>query len=113
MKVKSLNSIVFHTENLDKLISFYSDILFLEPDEYVDNGNTVQDISNNHVNYVLDEMLLCFEAGKQTDQGTIILNVEDIKESKEILKNLEIKIEKDNKDWFTINDPDGRTIIFE
>ena len=113
MKVKSLNSIVFHTKNLDELISFYSDILFLETAEYMENGQTIQDISDSHANYILDEMLLCFEIGKKTDLGTIILNVEDIKESREILKNLEIKIEKDNNDWFKIKDPDGRSIIFE
>ena len=75
MRVKSLNSVVFHTENLDKVISFYTDVLFLEVGEYVDNGKTVQDISDNHVNFALDEMLLCFEVGQRTDKGLSLIHI--------------------------------------
>ncbi len=113
MKVNSLNSIVFHTENLNKIKSFYSDILFLEVGEYEDGGKIIQDSSDSYVNYALGEMLLCFEVGQRTDKGTIILNVEDLKESKEILRNLEVKIEKESDGWFIIKDPDGRSVIFE
>ena len=113
MKVKSINSVVFHTENIEKLKSFYSDILFLDVAEYEDGGKPVQDISAEHVNYVLSDTLLCFESGQQTDKGTIILDVEDLKESKEILSNLEVKIVKEAEGWMMIHDPDGRTIIFE
>ena len=113
MKIKSINSIVFHTEHLEKLKSFYSDILFLDLAEYEEEGKPTQDISNEHVNYVLSDTLLCFESGQHTDKGTIILNVEDLKESKEILNNLEVKILKEAEGWLMIQDPDGRTIIFE
>lgn len=113
MKVKNLNSLVFQTENLPALKSFYSDILFLDVAEYVENGNNKRDLSSNHINYILGETLLCFEQDNRTDKGTIIFNVDNLSESKEILKNLDIQIIKDSKDWIMIEDPDGRNIIFE
>lgn len=113
MKVKSLNSIVFHCQDVAKAREFYVDVLGLEVGKYEKDGETVPDESESYVNFHLDNSLLCFEKGQSNDKGTIILNVDDLGEFKNRLIDKGLKIEKESENWLIFKDPDGRSLILE
>jgi hypothetical protein len=109
-----LNSIVFHTDQLEKIRGFYEGELELPTGTYVKNGQTVPDYSESYINYHIGGALLCFEAdATKTDVGTVILNVKDFEGLRARLDSKGVPIVVSSKSYFKIEDPDGRTIILE
>lgn len=109
-----LNAIIFHTNRLPELRSFYEGILELPTGTYQKDGKILQDYSDTYVNYHLPGALLCFEFEEgRTDMGTVVLNVPDFSGLKRRLEERRIKILGGNNHYFKVKDPDGRSLIFE
>lgn len=109
-----LNSVIFHTPNLKQVSAFYSEIVGLVVGTYSKDGRLVPDESENYVNFQLGHSLLCFEKeGERIDLGTLVLNVEDLKQIKQALSQAGVKILKESPHFFIASDPDGRELIFE
>lgn len=109
-----LNSIIFHTSQLEKIRDFYEGTLELPTGTFVKNGKTVPDYSDNYVNYPIEGGMLCFEFDTdKTETGTVILNVKDFSGFRTRLKREGVALVDGNADYFKIQDPDGRTIIIE
>ena len=109
-----LNSVIFHTNNLKQVRSFYTELLGLQVSTYKKDGKDVPDESANYVNFKLGESLLCFEAeGDRIDLGTVVLNVPQMDLMKQALVHAGVKIKKESPSFFIAADPDGRELIFE
>ncbi len=109
-----LNSVIFHTVNLQQIRSFYTELLGLPVGTYKKDGVDVPDESASYVNFKLGESLLCFEEeGNRIDLGTVVLNVQNIDQLKETTRKSGTIILKESPHFFISVDPDGRELIFE
>lgn len=114
MKIKQVNSIVFHTENLVAVRSFYTEALGLTVGTYEKDGKIIPDESDSYVNFQIGGTLLCFEFEEgRVDRGTIILNVDDLAQAKEDLIARGVRIQKDHPAFLKFEDVEGRELILE
>lgn len=109
-----LNSIIFHTTRLSEVREFYEGKLKLSTGIFQKDGQEMPDFSDTYVNYPLDGVLLCFEKdASRTDLGTVVLNVRHYHDLKAEIVKAGILIESPKAHFFKIQDPEGRTLIFE
>lgn len=109
-----LNSVIFHTNNLDEIRVFYEGKLGFPTGTYKKDGKTLPDYSESYVNYHIDGGLLCFENdGDRIDLGAVVIKTSNFTKLRDKLNSQGIDILGGNDFWLKINDPDGRTIIFE
>ncbi len=109
-----LNSVIFHTQKLSQVRNFYENILNLKVGQYEKNGESVEDSSDSYVNFQLGDFLLCFEYEEsRVDLGTLVIHVESLHHTKELLMSSGLEISGKSGQFFKVKDPDGRTIIIE
>lgn len=109
-----LNSVVFHTKNLDQVRYFYKEVLDLQIGTYEKNGIDIPDESPSYVNFKIGDTLLCFEVeGDRTDLGTVVLTVQKSDELKQKIRHSGAQIIKETSHFFMTLDPDGRELIIE
>ena len=109
-----LNSIIFHTKNLEKVKKFYQSTFDLKVGQYLKNGEMVPDESDSYVNFDLNGTLFCFEkTDKEIEIGTAVLHVKSLSVMKERLQLQNINFTGDGVRWIKINDPEGRSLIVE
>lgn len=105
---------IFHTQNLKRVRAFYMDLVGLSVGKYSKAGQLIPDESENYVNFQLESFLLCFEKEEsRVDLGTLVLNVENVNQVKEVLRQAGVPIKKESPQFFIATDPDGRELIIE
>lgn len=113
MRVSTLDSVVFHTTALPAVRHFYKTILGLQVGTFEKNSNAVADANERYVNYLCGGTLLCFEAGKTTELGAIVLLTRDVLQAKLDLRAAGVNIKQERDQWLRFRDPDGRTILLQ
>jgi catechol 2,3-dioxygenase-like lactoylglutathione lyase family enzyme len=113
MKTKNLSSITFHSANLEKIRSFYVDILTLSVNSYKEGDLGVTNEGPGHVYFNLNNALLCFEKGDHIDLGSVVIQVEDLVSALAELRAKEVYIVRSSFNYILVKDPDGRSIILE
>lgn len=139
----TFDSVVFHSNCIPELRAFYEGKLGFPTGTFEKNGEHVPDFSDSYVNYHVGGGLIGFEsegepvgeaaavaAGEGFEANTvssvgselpanshdgadIILRVSDFSGFLERVKAAGIPIVKENRFFFMIHDPEGRTLIFE
>ena len=91
-----INSIIFHTTNLQSIRDFYESTLELTVSLFEKDRKLLPDYSETYVNYDIKGLLLCFEfENDRVDLGTVVINVESLIILKNKLDNLNIPITGD------------------
>lgn len=112
----SLESVVFHSNQLKEIRAFYEGQLGFPIGTYEKNSETVPDHSDSYVNYHIGGALIGFEhegGMSEPNLGDLVIRVVEFEEFKNRVKQAGIAIIKENKFFFMIHDPEGRTLIFE
>jgi len=116
----TFDSVVFHSNRLEEIRAFYEGKLGFPNGTYEKNGESVPDYSNSYVNYHVGGGLIGFEQEHSKDAGNtkssigdLVIRVTDFDSFKAKVKQATIPILKENQFFFMINDPEGRTLIFE
>lgn len=112
----TFDSVVFNSARLNEIRAFYEGKLGFPTGTYEKNGEVVPDYSDTYVNYHIGGGLIGFENedGVSTPSvGDIVLRVSDFDAFKLKVKQTAVPIIKENPFFFMINDPEGRTLIFE
>ncbi|MGZ3769777.1 MAG: VOC family protein [Bdellovibrio sp.] len=109
-----INSIIFHTDNLNALRNFYESTLGFSVSSFEQDGKKFPDCSETYVNYDFNGILLCFEyENNRVDLGTVVINVESLVNLKIKLSSLNVSFTGDGIRWLKTQDPDGRSLIFK
>ena len=103
---------MFETPDLARTRRFYVDVLGLRVGSFEKDGETVADEDESYFNLEVGGMLLGFEIG-QAQQGTIVLQVEDMPSVLIDLKYHGIKLVKQEPIFVIVHDPDGREVILQ
>ena len=110
----NLNSIIFHTDNIEGLRNFYEDFLGFKTGSYFKDGVEYPDFDETYVNYHLDNGLLCFEKDDgRLDLGTIVIDQVDLQGISKLIEQHSLELIRKGEFFLIIKDPDGRSIIFE
>ena len=112
MNVLRLDSVVFETPDVARARKFYVDTLGLHVGTFVKDGATVADEDEKYFNLEVGGTLLGFELG-QTQAGTIVLMVDDLKAALDELADRQVKPTRQAANFAIIADPDGREIILQ
>jgi hypothetical protein len=116
----TFDSVVFNTSRLADIRAFYEGKLGFPTGTYKKNGEVLPDYSDQGVNYHVGGGLIGFELenGKELNSSPasladLVLRVSNLAEFKEKVKEASIPIVREASLFFMINDPEGRTLIFE
>ena len=109
----NLDSAIFYTKNLEKVIDFYRNVIGLEI-EYQQSDNFVSFIFPNKVRLGIKKAT---EEREQPGRQTIFIEVEEIEEVYNGFKKLNLDFYKEltSENWaknFAILDPDGNKLQF-
>ena len=108
------NSVVFNSSRLPELRAFYEGKLGFLTGTFEKNGERLPDFSDSYVNYHVGGGLIGFETdGAEMGVGDIILSVSNFDGFREKVKSVGVPIVRESNFYFMINDPEGRTLIFE
>jgi len=114
----TFDSVVFNSSRLKELRAFYEDKLGFQIASQNKDGVITPDVSASYVNYQVGGGLIGFEHEEVESSsgptiGDIVLRVSDFDAFKNRVRRNEIPIVKENRFFFMIKDPEGRTLIFE
>lgn len=107
-----LDSVVFQTEQLDLIRSFYESKLKMQIALYTHDGQITEDVSEQHVNYRVGHSLIGFEVGDNSQTGSLVLRTKCLKTLRKELHS-EVIVSKDLEWFISFIDPDGREVIVE
>jgi catechol 2,3-dioxygenase-like lactoylglutathione lyase family enzyme len=113
----TFDSVVFQSDRLEEIRAFYERKLGFPTGTYEKNGERVPDYSDSYVNYHIGGGLVGFEQGQgesaESSIGDLVIRVSEFDAFKAKVKQAAVPIVKENEFFFMVNDPEGRTLIFE
>lgn len=109
----NLDSAVFYTNNIEKVIPFYRDVLGFEV-EYIQEGRFVSFIFPNGAKLGIKQKV---EDREISGAQTVFISVDDIEKLYDNIKSKKLDIAKElvDQDWgknFSILDPDKNKVQF-
>lgn len=111
----TLDSVVFNSGRLEAIRDFYENKLGFPTGTYEKNGERTPDFSDSYVNYHVGGGLIGFERDEREEiaLGDLVLRVSEFDAFKDKVRAAGIPFVKENRFFFMIKDPEGRTLIFE
>lgn len=113
----TFDSVVFHSNKLSEVRAFYEGKLGFSIGTFEKNGEQLPDHSESYINYQVGDALIGFEKEDseipQSSIGDLVIRVSEFETLKSKVKQAAIPIVKESQFFFMINDPEGRTLIFE